>query len=323
LPFMPESFAKIGHAADNFKQHMMDIINTERRLLADGKTGKGALVTGLVSRVSDDEHAEADNQHSNRDGGSARGLTMSEILGNIFFINLAGHETTASTLAYMVLLLAAYPEVQDWIGEELESVCNSTQTSDYGLMFPRLKRCQAVILETLRLYPPIPGLTKYTSTKSTTLNVGEKPLYIPAHTMVVTSLLALHTHPKYWPEDPLTWNPFRWISVPEGFAESGIPISERLENEQLFEPAKGTYFPWSYGAHTCPGKKFAQVELTAALAALLRSHRVDPLNDEAGNVYEARKKILACCEDSGQLVLLRMRNPNDIRLVWKKVEAKV
>jgi len=100
-------------------------------------------------------------------------------------------------------------------------------------------------------------------------------------------------------------------------------MSKVLENEQLFEPAKGTYFPWSYGVHTCPGKKFAQVELTAALAALVRFHRVRPLNDEAVNVYEARKKILACCEDSGQMVLLRMRNPNNIRLMWKKIETKV
>ena len=44
-----------------------------------------------------------------------KGLTL-EIFGNIFVTMFAGRDTTANTLAYAMLLLAAYPEVQDWVG---------------------------------------------------------------------------------------------------------------------------------------------------------------------------------------------------------------
>lgn len=85
----------------------MDVFNEERRLLSEGKPGTGNLMTSLV-RASDDR------QKSGSDGPQA--LTVNEVLGNIFVINFAGHDTTANTLAYAVVLLAANPEVQDWVG---------------------------------------------------------------------------------------------------------------------------------------------------------------------------------------------------------------
>ncbi|PYH43186.1 uncharacterized protein BP01DRAFT_393746 [Aspergillus saccharolyticus JOP 1030-1] len=63
-------------------------------------------------------------------------LTIHEILGNIYAINLAGHDTTANTMTYLMLLLAAYPAIQEWMAEE-------SQTP-----------------ETVRRYPAILGLPK-------------------------------------------------------------------------------------------------------------------------------------------------------------------
>lgn len=102
-----------------------------------------------------------------------------------------------------------------------------------------------------------------------------------------------------------------------------MPLSTRLEHEQLFEPRKGTYFPWSDGPQYCPGKKFAQVEFVAVLAGLFQSHRARLAKKEGdGEVVgreDAKKKILACCEDSEQTLLLRMRSADDMRLAWEKV----
>ena len=82
-----------------------------------------------------------------------RPLSVDEILGNVFVFNFAGHDTTATSLAYSVLLLVAHPEVQEWIGEELDFYLETdkSQTWRYEIVFPRLKRCLAVLVRLYRV----------------------------------------------------------------------------------------------------------------------------------------------------------------------------
>lgn len=145
LPFTPKSWGRIGRATNDFKQYMMDMLAEERRLLEAGKPGTGNLMSSLV-RVSEEEQKKKQKDDSN----GPRGLTVKEILGNIFVINFAGHDTTANTLAYGILLLAAYPDVQKWVSEELREVLQESgiETWDYERLFPRLKRCQGVLVRT-------------------------------------------------------------------------------------------------------------------------------------------------------------------------------
>ena len=144
LPFVPKTWARIGQATNDFRQYMMDMLNEERQLLDAGKPGTGNLMSSLV-RASKDEQTRKANKSNTDD---ANGLTVGEILGNIFVITFAGHDTTANTLAYAMLLLAAYPEVQGWVGEELYEVLgdSSSETWSYEQLFPRLKRCLAVLV---------------------------------------------------------------------------------------------------------------------------------------------------------------------------------
>lgn len=143
---------------------------------------------------------------------------------------------------------------------------------------------------------------------------------IPPHTGVMPSLLAVQTHPKYWP-DPLLWQPTRWISsspAPESRG-SNLEIATRLRQEVLFTPAQSTYFPWSDGPQNCPGAKFAQVEFVAVLACLLRDHRVGIVHEPNESFEKARKRALATTEDCDMELLLRMRNADKVRLAWKRV----
>jgi cytochrome P450 len=77
-----------------------------------------------------------------------RGLSVDEIFGNIFVINFAGHDTTANTLAFTMILLAANPEVQDWVREEVRRVTKAMDVADwdYERLFPQLTRCRAVLV---------------------------------------------------------------------------------------------------------------------------------------------------------------------------------
>ena len=142
IPLIPKSWARIGQATKDFKEYMMDMFSEEKRLLAAGKTGTGNLMSSMVRATGVEQQSSKDK------AGRPQGLTINEILGNIFLINFAGHDTTANTLAYSMLLLAAYPEVQDWIGEEVRSIFedSNSETWDYEKLFSRLKRCHAVLV---------------------------------------------------------------------------------------------------------------------------------------------------------------------------------
>ena len=70
-----------------------------------------------------------------------KGMSEDEIMGNLFVINFAGHDTTANTLAFAMLLLVAHPEIQQWVSEEVSAVIEDLDQGEqgYGALFPRLK----------------------------------------------------------------------------------------------------------------------------------------------------------------------------------------
>lgn len=145
LPLLPNSWARIGKAGADFKQYMMHMLDEETTLLDQGKTGTGSLMTSFVRALDTHQKEEAASE-SDASRSPSKGLSVDEIFGNIFVINFSGHDTTANTLAFSMLLLAAYPEVQDWVAEELQEVTESCEKWDYGIMFPKLKRCRAVLV---------------------------------------------------------------------------------------------------------------------------------------------------------------------------------
>lgn len=318
---LPRSWKRIGTAAADFKQYMIHMLDEETSLRDQGKAGTGSLMTSFV-RALDTHQKEETSMKSDAGQSPSRGLTVDEILGNIFVTNFAGHDTTANTLAFSMLLLAANPEVQDWVAEELQEVMKNSDSCqwDYSGLFPKLKRCRALLLETLRLYPPILALPKWSNEHPQKLRVGEKTVVIPPHTGVMPSLLAVQTHPKYW-RDPLVWQPSRWISTPSALGPPGPErdLATRLRQETVKTPEQSTYFPWSDGPQNCPGAKFAQAEFVAVLACLIRDHRVGVVHEPNESFEEARQRALAAAEDCDMELLLRMRNADKVRLAWKRV----
>lgn len=148
---IPRSWARIGRAAAEFKQFMMDMLDEETTLLQKGETGTGSLMTSFVRAL--DAHQKEEAALKSNKGLSSKGLTVEEILGNIFVINFAGHDTTANTLAFSMILLAANPDVQDWVAEEVRQVIKNSDSEswDYNELFSNLKRCRAVLVSTMLL----------------------------------------------------------------------------------------------------------------------------------------------------------------------------
>lgn len=149
LPFAPETWRHVSKAAADFKKHMVSMLDDETAALNEGRPGSGGLMTSFVRalRVNQQEVLEDKTSSS-----VPKGLTIDEIFGNIFVINFAGHDTTANTLAFAMLLLAAHPEVQDWVAEELRLLAPMNEKCDYDNMFPKLKRCKAVMVSKISIF---------------------------------------------------------------------------------------------------------------------------------------------------------------------------
>ncbi len=321
LPFLPRSWRKIAQAAADFKQYMLQMLDAETQLLRQGSKGTGNSITFFLKAL--DAHQQTESKIKSIPSPTApKGLSADEILGNFFVINFAGHDTTANTLAFSTLLLAAHPEVQEWVAEEiLRLIPNKDAEWEYTDLFPKLRRCHAVFLETLRLYPPILALPKWTKDHPQTLRVGEREVVIPSRTNVSPSLLAIQTHPEFW-DVPLLWKPSRWTEKqPDSeHQKSREKQSDSAEETLLSPPIPHTYFPWSDGPQNCPGAKFALVEGVAVLATLLRSHSVEIVREGEGEGFEAaRERVMKCVEDCDMQLLLRMRDAERVKIRVRRI----
>lgn len=227
----------------------------------------------------------------------------------MFLFNVGGHDTTTHTFVWLVFFLAAHPEVQDWIHEEVCHVFGDRTPSEwnYKTDFHRLKRCLSVVLETLRLYSPV-GVVKWTDQRSVPLDIGWKTLIIPPKTIILPSAACVQTDPRHWGPESLTWKPSRWIKKAD---------AQNLDDESLVDPVRGSFISWADGPRDCPGKKFSQVEAVAAVALLFRKWRVDPVINLGESIQSARERVSRfIVEDTGVILMVQMLHPERCPLRW-------
>ncbi|KAF2201292.1 cytochrome P450 [Delitschia confertaspora ATCC 74209] len=266
VPWLPRRVKNVGVAVKEFRQYMDEMVERERGLLQEKNGAMRPNLIATLIRTSDEAINEGIGAKS-----SIR-LSDDEIRGNIFIFNLAGHDTTANTLAFAFSLLALHPESQKWVQEELDEVMDSKGSDTYEDTFPKLKRTMATVYETLRLYGPVPTIPRSTSAHLSPTLIPiplspSKSITLPRNTPISLNLYASHIsphHPLFSAEngdtfDALSFRPSRWIN-----ADS---------NELL--PMPHGFQPWSSGPRICPGMKFAQVEAVGVLATVLKRVTVD------------------------------------------------
>lgn len=148
--------------------------------------------------------------------------------------------------------------------------------------------------------------------------VNNETINVPPDTLVVPHLQTLHTHPRYWGTDSLTWRPSRWILPACASQTTERTVPTNMPDEKLLVPEKGTFIAWSEGARNCPGKKFAQVEFVATMATLFRNYRVQPVVKPGETLDQSRKRVLEVVKDSSVQLLLQMRDPGSVAVTWSQ-----
>ncbi len=175
------------------------------------------------------------------------GATFStdEIVDQVAIFFLAGHETSASALAWTLYLLAMYPDWQDKLAEE-----GAALTSDFSSV-SKLRQTRDVFREGLRLYPPVPIMVRETACPETMRNRAA-----PKGSQIVLSPWHLHRHERLW-DDPDGFDPTRW----------GTENGKKCQRD--------AYIPFSSGPRVCTGAGFAMVEGVLLLAMLTRQFRFE------------------------------------------------
>lgn len=141
--------------------------------------------------------------HGRDEQGS--GLEHDELLGNLRVLIFAGHETTASVMAWMVLELAKQPHLWHRAVDEALAADAPPTTADELARFPFM---ESVFREALRLHPPVAIDSRETETEFELLGVK-----IPPGVSVGCSLYLLSRNPERYPE-PDRFHPDRWAGLP-------------------------------------------------------------------------------------------------------------
>jgi cytochrome P450 len=183
-----------------------------------------------------------------RDG---QGLGMSErqVRDEVMTLLLAGHETTALTLTWALTLLDRDPEARGRLAAELAQVLEDRAVAPEDV--PALNYANAVINETLRLYPPA-YVTGREAVRDT--QIGGIP--IPRRHIILVSMYATHRDPRFYPE-PDAFRPERWLDG----------LEKRLP--------RGAFIPFGMGSRKCIGSAFAMMEATLLLATIARRWRFE------------------------------------------------
>lgn len=152
---------------------------------------------------------------------------------------MAGHETTANTLAWAWFLLSNAPWASLRIRQEARGVLGGRAATHEDVA--SLPYTRAVIEETLRLYPPVPLLARE-AMQDTQVNGVD----VPRGSLMMVVPWLLHRNPKLWSE-------------PDRF------LPERFIDDQ---PQRYSYVPFSIGPRVCTGQQFGLVESIICLATL-------------------------------------------------------
>ena len=146
IPLLPSKWKQIGWAVTEFRQYMLEQLAEEEQLITEGKPGSGTLISNLLraSRARPDWESRYEWKSTWTQSFECR-----RDLGEHICLQLRWPWYDCNNiLAYGVLLLVAHPEAQDWIAEELYFFLDdkNIETWKYDDVFPKLKRCSAVLV---------------------------------------------------------------------------------------------------------------------------------------------------------------------------------
>lgn len=231
---LPLHRSLIALSTDSVLRHLFPaplVPLAKRRELARARRTLRELCTEILERGGDTPFMDA-----LRRGLAEGALDRETALDELRTFLVAGHETSATALAWTLAALAQHPELAAGVRAEASRAEAARRPEDLN----DLVHTERWIKETLRLFPAVPISVQQSACSG---ELGRLRLHVG--TRVDLCSFVLHRLPSLWPQ-------------PERF------------DPQRFElpPAPGSYLPFLAGPHVCLGRRFAMLELSIATARL-------------------------------------------------------
>lgn len=133
------TWGRAWEAYTAFGGYMRGMLDRQRAQLDAGELVEDNLLTALI---------QAESQEDEKEG---RAMNVQEVMGNMFIMLFAGHETTANTLHYSLLLLAQHPDVQELLLDEVDAIYEEAARQgrselEYELDFNRARWTFAIMV---------------------------------------------------------------------------------------------------------------------------------------------------------------------------------
>lgn len=178
-------------------------------------------------------------------------FTRGMLKGNAPSLIGAGSTTVKATVEWCLLTMAAYPEVQQRIYDEIVEVMGRERTPLWA-DHTNLPYTEAVLMEVQRWKTVVPiNLLRFTTEPSEVCGY-----YIPEGMTVIANIHAVHHDPNHW-ENPEEFRPERFLT----------PDGKVLKDEQ--------WIPFSLGKRMCPGETLASVEVFLYVTSLVHKFRIE------------------------------------------------
>jgi len=230
------AFIRAKPAQGIFREEVGRLLERRRARRAAGQEVPDDLVTRLMEA---------------RDPETGAPLADAVIHDNLVTFIGAGHETTANALAWTLFLLSEFAEADACVAAEAAALGETPRAEDLA----RLTGTRMILEESMRLYPPVPFLSREALARDRIADVEVTP-----GTRIIIAPWVLHRHRKLWAEPDL----FR----PERFAP-----------EKRGKISRFAYLPFGAGARICVGMGFAMQEALLALTMIARRFRVTLAED--------------------------------------------
>ncbi|KAJ7165651.1 cytochrome P450 [Mycena crocata] len=257
---------------------LFELPNKRSRLMRDLRRTMSVIADELLENMRREKKTHVTDETAERsviglllkaeeEEGSEFHMEKREVVARYNTLLVAGNETTSITLTWVLIELARNPKLQTKLREELERFGATDPTWDQ--LVSNLPYLDAVILEVLRLHPPV-GLTHRQAQVDDVIPIGEPittksgervdSIAVTKGTIVTVSIRYMNTSTVFWGPNAKDFVPERWLTL----TDDPVRAKEIQGHRHLL-----TFVD---GPRTCLGKQFALAELRAVLFVLIKNY---------------------------------------------------
>eukprot|EP00397_Hematodinium_sp_SG-2012_P016664 GEMP01017011.1.p1 GENE.GEMP01017011.1~~GEMP01017011.1.p1 ORF type:complete len:527 (+),score=128.45 GEMP01017011.1:37-1581(+) len=219
-----------------------------------GGATQNAALGQCPMRKNPDMLAQLLTEYEKTHPASTAQKKMEDLGANLVELIFAGYNTVVNTMAIAIMLLVQHPDFLRRAREEMDATLKDEVTFDD---LEKLEFLDAVFCETLRLYPPAPGIARRLESDHTLGSV-----IVPKGSEIMFPMVAVHRDTRYW-DRPDEFNPDRW-------KKKHVPFS---------------FMPFSAGARRCLGQHYARLLFLICVSTIVKKFDVVLADDYKFRVF--------------------------------------